>query len=118
MNWELLSYVQTSKIGSLVDVQDSEDPEGMRVFYYLVQDLKVELKAFYPFPRTLSLMIAVAVLPAPSASSSRSLGCTSRSSRVRPLELIIEAISLADDNPPPSLPPFQSTKNVVVNFLF
>lgn len=99
MNWELLSYVQTSKIGSLVDVQDSEDPEGMRVFYYLVQDLKVELKTFSPFPRTLSLTIAV--LPAPSASSSRSLGCTSRSSRVRPLELIIEAISLADDNPPP-----------------
>lgn len=32
---------QTAKIGSLVDVQDSEDPEGLRVFYYLVQDLKV-----------------------------------------------------------------------------
>ncbi|KAL7409151.1 Mago nashi protein [Mrakia frigida] len=31
---------ETSKIGSLVDVQDSEDPEGLRVFYYLVQDLK------------------------------------------------------------------------------
>jgi len=24
-----------------VDVNDSEDPDGMRVFYYLVQDLKV-----------------------------------------------------------------------------
>ncbi|KAK0187033.1 Mago nashi protein [Armillaria mellea] len=31
---------QTAKIGSLVDIQDSEDPEGLRVFYYLVQDLR------------------------------------------------------------------------------
>lgn len=31
---------ETAKIGALVDVQDSEDPEGLRVFYYLVQDLK------------------------------------------------------------------------------
>jgi len=31
---------QTAKIGSLVDVTESEDPEGLRVFYYLVQDLK------------------------------------------------------------------------------
>ncbi|KAF8418017.1 Mago nashi protein [Tirmania nivea] len=31
---------ETAKIGSLVDVQGSEDPEGLRVFYYLVQDLK------------------------------------------------------------------------------
>merc|ERR1711963_452875 len=30
----------TSKIGSLSDVQASKDPEGLRVFYYLVQDLK------------------------------------------------------------------------------
>ena len=34
-------YTKTAKIGSLVDIQDSEDPEGLRVFYYLVQDLKV-----------------------------------------------------------------------------
>lgn len=34
------SLSQTAKIGSLVDVQDSADPEGLRVFYYLVQDLK------------------------------------------------------------------------------
>lgn len=27
----------TSKIGSLVDVQSSNDPEGLRIFYYLVQ---------------------------------------------------------------------------------
>jgi len=33
-------YFQTAKIGSLVDVQESGDPEGLRVFYYLVQDLK------------------------------------------------------------------------------
>lgn len=32
---------ETAKIGSLVDIQDSDDPEGLRVFYYLVQDLKV-----------------------------------------------------------------------------
>lgn len=32
--------LQTAKIGSLVDVSDSADPEGLRVFYYLVQDLK------------------------------------------------------------------------------
>jgi len=31
---------ETNKIGSLVDVNESEDPEGLRVFYYLVQDLK------------------------------------------------------------------------------
>eukprot|EP00916_Digyalum_oweni_P021628 GHVL01035885.1.p1 GENE.GHVL01035885.1~~GHVL01035885.1.p1 ORF type:complete len:148 (-),score=12.83 GHVL01035885.1:77-520(-) len=30
----------TSKIGSLADVQSSKDPEGLRVFYYVVQDLK------------------------------------------------------------------------------
>uniref|UniRef100_A0A8C6QY79 Mago nashi n=1 Tax=Nannospalax galili TaxID=1026970 RepID=A0A8C6QY79_NANGA len=30
----------TSKIGSLIDVNQSKDPEGLWVFYYLVQDLK------------------------------------------------------------------------------
>ncbi|KAJ1977464.1 hypothetical protein H4R33_006218 [Dimargaris cristalligena] len=34
-----ISFV-TSKIASLAEVQRSEDPEGLRVFYYLVQDLK------------------------------------------------------------------------------
>ena len=39
----LLSCVsQTAKIGALVDLQDSEDPEGLRVLYYLIQDLKVK----------------------------------------------------------------------------
>eukprot|EP00123_Amoebidium_parasiticum_P019357 comp24713_c0_seq1/m.46848 comp24713_c0_seq1/g.46848 ORF comp24713_c0_seq1/g.46848 comp24713_c0_seq1/m.46848 type:complete len:147 (-) comp24713_c0_seq1:373-813(-) len=31
---------RTSKIGSLLDVNESKDPEGLRTFYYLVQDLK------------------------------------------------------------------------------
>merc|ERR1712080_576160 len=30
----------TNKIGSLADVQASTDAEGLRIFYYLVQDLK------------------------------------------------------------------------------
>lgn len=34
------SELQTSKIGSLLDVQQSQDPEGLRNFYYLVQDIK------------------------------------------------------------------------------
>mmetsp|Transcript_26394 Transcript_26394/g.26645 ORF Transcript_26394/g.26645 Transcript_26394/m.26645 type:complete len:148 (+) Transcript_26394:111-554(+) len=29
-----------SKIGSLLNVQESQDKEGLRIFYYLVQDLK------------------------------------------------------------------------------
>ncbi|KAJ8511759.1 hypothetical protein OPV22_002193 [Ensete ventricosum] len=36
MNNEHISFT-TSKIGSLVDVQCSQDPKGFRVFYYLVQ---------------------------------------------------------------------------------
>ncbi|KAE8037262.1 hypothetical protein FH972_009863 [Carpinus fangiana] len=39
MGNEHISFT-TSKIGSLVDVQSSNDPEGLRIFYYLVQDLK------------------------------------------------------------------------------
>jgi len=31
---------QTAKIGSLVDVEDSKDPEAMKIFYFLVQDLR------------------------------------------------------------------------------
>ncbi|KAL5468824.1 hypothetical protein EMCRGX_G029945 [Ephydatia muelleri] len=30
----------TTKIGSLLDCKNSKDEEGLRVFYYLVQDLK------------------------------------------------------------------------------
>jgi protein mago nashi len=36
MGNENISFT-TSKIGSLVDVQTSKDPEGLRIFYYLVQ---------------------------------------------------------------------------------
>lgn len=38
-NGEHISFV-TSKIGSLVDVEDSKDPDGLKVFYFLVQDLR------------------------------------------------------------------------------
>merc|ERR1712224_132129 len=30
----------TTKIGSLSDIDSSKDPEGLRIFYYLIQDLK------------------------------------------------------------------------------
>ncbi|XP_063901863.1 uncharacterized protein LOC135121479 [Zophobas morio] len=30
----------TAKIGSAADCEESQDPEGLRAFYYLVQDLK------------------------------------------------------------------------------
>lgn len=36
MGNEHISFT-TSKIGSLMDVQTSKDPEGFRIFYYLVQ---------------------------------------------------------------------------------
>ncbi|KAJ5068006.1 protein mago nashi [Anaeramoeba ignava] len=39
MNNEHISFT-TSKIGSLHDIQETRDPEGLRTFYYLVQDLK------------------------------------------------------------------------------
>jgi protein mago nashi len=32
---------ETAKIGSLVDVQNSEDSEGLRNFYYTIQDLRM-----------------------------------------------------------------------------
>ncbi|PLW19131.1 hypothetical protein PCASD_14046 [Puccinia coronata f. sp. avenae] len=35
------TLLKTAKIGSLVDVQGSDDPEGLRVFYYLIQDLRI-----------------------------------------------------------------------------
>ncbi|KAK4382800.1 protein mago nashi2 [Sesamum angolense] len=37
MGNEHISFT-TSKIGSLMDVQTSKDPEGLRIFYYLVQE--------------------------------------------------------------------------------
>jgi protein mago nashi len=39
MNDEHISF-STSKTGSLVDINNSKDPEGLRCFYYLVQDIK------------------------------------------------------------------------------
>ena len=39
MDKEHISFT-TSKIGKLKEVTDSDDPEGLRTFYYLVQDLK------------------------------------------------------------------------------
>uniref|UniRef100_A0A0N5ATA3 Protein mago nashi n=1 Tax=Syphacia muris TaxID=451379 RepID=A0A0N5ATA3_9BILA len=38
-NNEHISFT-TSKIGSVADVNNSKDPDGLRSFYYLVQDLK------------------------------------------------------------------------------
>ena len=37
-----------------MDIQDSEDPEGLRVFYYLVQDLRVRI-----FPTSFSLLVNI-----------------------------------------------------------
>jgi len=31
---------QTSKFGSFMDVKNSKDPNGLSVFYYLLQDIK------------------------------------------------------------------------------
>uniref|UniRef100_A0A1I7WSA1 Mago nashi n=2 Tax=Heterorhabditis bacteriophora TaxID=37862 RepID=A0A1I7WSA1_HETBA len=39
MNNEHISFT-TGKIGSLADVNNSKDPDGLRSFYYLVQDFK------------------------------------------------------------------------------
>ena len=33
-------HVQCSTINTMVDIQKSADPDGLRAFYYLVQDLK------------------------------------------------------------------------------
>lgn len=40
-----------------MDIQDSEDPEGLRVFYYLVQDLKVSFQ-YSSYPRSSLIMDA------------------------------------------------------------
>jgi protein mago nashi len=40
MGNEHISFT-TSKIGSLVDVHSSQDPEGLRIFYYLVQVIAI-----------------------------------------------------------------------------
>jgi protein mago nashi len=33
-------FFETAKIGSLIDVESSQDPRGLKIFYYLVQDLR------------------------------------------------------------------------------
>ena len=38
-NGHHISFV-TTKIGSLVDITDSADVDGLKCFYYLVQDIK------------------------------------------------------------------------------
>ncbi|KAF8412461.1 hypothetical protein HHK36_000425 [Tetracentron sinense] len=45
MGNEHISFT-TSKIGSLVDVQSSKDPEGLRIFYYLVQHALLHIRVF------------------------------------------------------------------------
>eukprot|EP00471_Norrisiella_sphaerica_P003356 CAMPEP_0184479506 /NCGR_PEP_ID=MMETSP0113_2-20130426/1209_1 /TAXON_ID=91329 /ORGANISM="Norrisiella sphaerica, Strain BC52" /LENGTH=148 /DNA_ID=CAMNT_0026857607 /DNA_START=17 /DNA_END=463 /DNA_ORIENTATION=+ len=39
VNNEHISFV-TAKIGSVVDVEDSNDPDGLKLFYFLIQDLR------------------------------------------------------------------------------
>lgn len=65
---------QTAKIGSLVDVTESADPEGLRVFYYLVQDLKALVFSL------ISLHFKVRVPEATSVTSPLNGGVSSRSS--------------------------------------
>lgn len=33
-------FFRTAQIGSFLEVQESKDPEGLKMFYYLIQDLK------------------------------------------------------------------------------
>eukprot|EP00954_Amorphochlora_amoebiformis_P019461 1332857-Amorphochlora_amoeboformis.AAC.2 len=39
INNQHISFV-TAKIGSLVDVEESKDPDGLKMFYFLIQDLR------------------------------------------------------------------------------
>ncbi|KAL5689905.1 hypothetical protein EMGR_008322 [Emarellia grisea] len=76
---------ETAKIGSFVDVTESADPEGLRVFYYLVQDLKalifslisLHFKMFRPqapirLPRArmIRLSLSGTSMPTPSDNTS------------------------------------------------
>ncbi|EKD01379.1 hypothetical protein A1Q2_04326 [Trichosporon asahii var. asahii CBS 8904] len=62
---------QTAKIGSLADVNDSEDAEGLRVFYYLVQDLKCFVLSLI----TLHFKIKPSEYPMPELYSSDGRRC-------------------------------------------
>lgn len=55
----MLDLLQTAKIGSLVDVNESEDPEGLRVFYYLVQDLKALVFSLIALHFKVSLTVGI-----------------------------------------------------------
>lgn len=48
MGNEHISFT-TSKIGSLVDVQSSNDPEGLRIFYYLVQVSNITIHLLFGY---------------------------------------------------------------------
>jgi type II secretory pathway component PulK len=39
LNGEHICF-NTTKLGSVLQVQQSKDPDGLRIFYYLVQDIK------------------------------------------------------------------------------
>ena len=56
-----------SKIGSLLDVQESNDPEGLRIFYYLIQDLKCLVFSLI----TLHFKVGVGASPARSFGRQR-----------------------------------------------
>ncbi|QMW34388.1 hypothetical protein G4B84_009854, partial [Aspergillus flavus NRRL3357] len=66
---------ETAKIGSLVDVTESADPEGLRVFYYLVQDLKAFIFSlislhFKVIPDSMNFEdTALTMIPTPRRSS-------------------------------------------------
>ena len=63
-NGEHISFT-CAKIGSLsLDVQESKDPEGLRCFYYLVQDLKCAV-----FSDLISLHFKIKPIPAGTPSS-------------------------------------------------
>lgn len=57
-----LTLEQTAKIGSLVDVTESADPEGLRVFYYLVQDLKALVFSLISLHFKVSLLLSAALV--------------------------------------------------------
>ncbi|XBI38842.1 hypothetical protein VPH35_123755 [Triticum aestivum] len=56
MGNEHISFT-TSKIGSLVDVQTSKDPEGLRIFYYLVQVIHS-----HSFPINVNMICAMSAM--------------------------------------------------------
>jgi hypothetical protein len=59
-----LTLEQTAKIGSLVDVTESADPEGLRVFYYLVQDLKALVFSLISLHFKVSILLSAALVRA------------------------------------------------------